>query len=616
MAFDVTPDKQNINIVFSNTMYYIDFYQREYKWSEEPVKRLLDDIFFRFLQEYAQNKHLDITKENIIENYSWYYLNTYVTNNINGKVYVVDGQQRLTTLTLILIKLYHVASVFQSGLQGWIEDKIAGKSGYDYEFWMNHEKDNETLNILFKEELPIKEIKPQNSITSKNIIKNYQIISDFLESELDDIHKFETFVFYFMHRLVLINLTVEQTNVPMVFEVINDRGVRLKPYEILKGKLLGQIDKNEMKNENYNELWENKVKTINNIVEDDFDNFFRSYLKAKYADSRKEGQKFDGDYHREMFKNSMNDNLNLKHNPTGVKEFLKNDFSYFTELYRKILKSYQNYHKEFPHVFFNRLNDLDGQFLLIISACNLFDEDEKDKIKTVSYELDRLFSLLRLQSSYESNSFYEIIFKISSELRNQPIDNYRSIFDKYLISEINSRRNVNAQYPLTYSYFKNTGVNLNMRFRRYFFARIEKFLADNMNLNMKHTVNELVSKTGHKTGFHIEHILSYNDENLQLFENNEELFEQERNRLGGILLLKGRDNISSNNESFEDKLKSYANTLYWNETLREDSYKSKLDISELKKKYSLNLEPYSKFGPKELEKRHHLLFQIAQIIWQ
>ena len=48
----------------------------------------------------------------------------------------------------------------------------------------------------------------------------------------------------------------------------------------------------------------------------------------------------------------------------------------------------------------------------------------------------------------------------------------------------------------------------------------------------------------------------------------------ERNRLGGILLLKGKDNISSNNEPYSEKLKSYANTLYWNETLRADSYKS------------------------------------------
>ena len=47
-------------------------------------------------------KHADVDpgKESVTDKYPWYYLNTYVTNVIEGRVYVVDGQQRLTTLTL------------------------------------------------------------------------------------------------------------------------------------------------------------------------------------------------------------------------------------------------------------------------------------------------------------------------------------------------------------------------------------------------------------------------------------------------------------------------------------------------------------------------------------
>ncbi len=96
----------------------------------------------------------------------------------------------------------------------------------------------------------------------------------------------------------------------------------------------------------------------------------------------------------------------------------------------------------------------------------------------------------------------------------------------------------------------------------------------------------------------------------------EEKFEQERNRLGGILLLKGKDNISSSNELYTEKLKSYANTLYWNETLRTDSYKAKLDMTELRRKYSLDLQPLDHFGPDEVEYRHRLLFDLIGIIWE
>ena len=172
------------------------------------------------------------------------------------------------------------------------------------------------------------------------------------------------------------------------------------------------------------------------------------------------------------------------------------------------------------------------------------------------------------------------------------------------------------EIPFKYAFFKQTGIGLNARFKRYFFARIEQFLSEHLNLNMKHSINDLTLKTGAKTGFHIEHILAYNNENVELFNGDEERFEQERNRLGAILLLKGKDNISSNNETYADKLRSYANTQYWNETLRADSYKSKLDMTKLKKKYDLDLEPIEIFGPEQIEQRQQLLFKIAEIIWE
>ena len=127
---DISPDKQNIDKVFSNTQYYIDFYQREYKWTSEPVKRLLDDIFYKFNEVYQQNSSLPPCEQVIDSKYPWYYLNTYVTNTVEGKVYVVDGQQRLTTLTLILLNLYHKAIANDSDLSDWIKSKICGQSGY------------------------------------------------------------------------------------------------------------------------------------------------------------------------------------------------------------------------------------------------------------------------------------------------------------------------------------------------------------------------------------------------------------------------------------------------------------------------------------------------------
>jgi len=91
---EVNPEKQNINTLFSTTNYHIDFYQREYKWKDREVQQLISDIFYHFDHSYAEHSDLDPTEENITVNYSWYYLNTYITNKTGGKLFVVDGQQR------------------------------------------------------------------------------------------------------------------------------------------------------------------------------------------------------------------------------------------------------------------------------------------------------------------------------------------------------------------------------------------------------------------------------------------------------------------------------------------------------------------------------------------
>lgn len=610
---DVQPDKQNIDKLFSNTTYYIDFYQRQYKWTDEPVKRLLDDVFYKFKEEYKKYKELSLPLDQVISKYAWYYLNTYVTNHVDGKLYVVDGQQRLTTLTLILIKLKHLSKYFNSQLDGWISNKIVGLSGYKTDFWMNHETHKSSMKDLF-DGVPAAQINTSSGLTAQNMVSNYTVISSRLDFELVDLKAFESFVFYFMHRLVLINLNVEQTDVPMVFEVINDRGLKLKPYEILKGKLLGQISKEELDGLKLNDLWEEHISKINAYKEDEIDQFFIYFLKSKFAETIGEGRRYDNEYHRAIFSENK---LNLDHNPNEVMKFLQNDFKYFTNLYAKVLKFYKDSSDNgFSHVYFNGLTEMDMQFLLILSCCELNDKQEDEKIKTIAYEVDRLFCLLQLQRSYGSNAFAVAVYKLSATIREKDISQIRASFDNALLELLTEARGVPATSPISYGFFKETGIELDKRFKRYFFARIEKFIAENTKLKVKHTLYDLVQNTGVVNGFHIEHILADNDENLQLFGVDEEKFKSERNRLGGLLLLKGKDNISSNNETYKKKLKSYANTLYWNETLREDSYKSKLDFTEMIRKYQLNFRPMNEFGPSELEERHKLLFDMVNHIWK
>lgn len=205
---------------------------------------------------------------------------------------------------------------------------------------------------------------------------------------------------------------------------------------------------------------------------------------------------------------------------------------------------------------------MDNQILLILSACEYQDKDEEEKIKLIAKGVNKFYILLQLQKCYDSNEFNEHIISINMEIRNKDTATIKEIFDNNIKEIINKDRAVNEKNIFNYNLFKDTGMELNKKFKRYFFARIEKFIANLTNMEMKYNLYYLVVNTGSTNGFHIEHILAYNNENLQKFIDEDE-FERERNRLGALLLLKGRDNMSSNNESYNDKLVNIA-SIIWN----------------------------------------------------
>lgn len=614
---EIQPEKENLDRTFSQTVFNIDFYQRSYKWGSEPVRRLLDDIFFQFDEAWTKYSSLEPTVENVVDKYPWYYLNTYVTNRVDGRVYVVDGQQRLTSLTLVLIKLLHLSRRLESSHHNWIESKIVGHSGSGRKFWMNHTEHLQVLHALYEGTDPLL-IDTASGVTSENMVANYRVISDLLDSKLTEVARFNTFVIFFLQRLVLVNLDVDSTHVPMVFEVINDRGVRLKPHEILKGKLLGQIEKTELSRMGLNELWDSRVEALSAYGQDTVDDFFRAWLKGRYADTRSTGRRFDGDYHREMFKQDLNKILNLEHSPSAVKKFLTEDFDYYTNLYLRVQGYARTPTAGFDATYFNgsTINKIDFQLSLILSACSVKDPEEDEKIVAVTEGIDRMSTLLRLQGAYSSNEFLDRMFLVAAELRNRTADEIPKVFETHLVAEIALRRGIADPGAFNRQLFNTMTVDrLGSRFTRYFFARIERFIADGMKKEMKHSIEDLVTKTGPKNGFHIEHVLSYNAENRALFDGDDERFESERARLGGILLLRGRDNISSNNEAYSHKLRSYSNSLYWNETLREDTYKSKKDFSDFIAVTGLKMRAIQEFGPAALHERHSLLGDIVELLW-
>lgn len=615
----ISPVPQNLEQVFSSTTYYIDFYQRQYKWNREPVERLLDDIFYKFNQGYKDIDH-SLNPELAGGRIGFYFLNTYVTNTIESKVFLVDGQQRFTTLTLILIELYHLGKTFDSELTEWIKDRIYGTSGAKKNFWLQHQNHLSAMEGLLKGEA-LNDIPTISGTTAQNMVENTKHIKNWLENELKTQHKFETFIYYMLRNLQIVKLEVTQTEVPMVFEVINDRGVKLKPHEILKGKLLGQVDKEELEKLNLNKIWDTQINLVGvgnpNTEFDEIDYFFENYIRSKITTTRGTAEKYTvRNYHRMLFINDVEEYFKLNRNATKTKQFLQHEFKYFTNLYSRIRDLRGTLTAGYEHLFFNHLNELTGHFILILSACKLNDPEEDDKIKIIGYQYDRLFSLLQIQKAHGGNIITDLVYNISSEIREIPSGQIAAVFEKHLLNTLSEVKKVKVIDAFNYNYFKDVGyADLPIRFNRYFFARIEYFISKESGTEMQQNFENLVRNTGHVNGYHVEHILAHNDDNLKLFNNDEEVFERERNRLGALLLLRGNSNQSSGNETYEDKLRTYVQSLYWNATLHKDTYHSNLDLKALIAKHNLPIKPLETFGPNEIDERHKLLAQIVQIIW-
>jgi len=600
-----------IDDIFGNEKFNIDFYQREYKWEKEDVLKLLEDIFYKFENEYKED--IDITVESI-NSYSWYYLSAYMTNNFAGKIYIVDGQQRFTTITLILISLYHLARLYNLEERcEWIKNKIYGTGIEGKSYWMGDYKRNKAFEDLFIDNKKSSMNRQEDDLSINNIYQNYVYVNEYLTDKLCSKHKFEAFLLFFLKRIILVNIEIEDSkDVSMVFEVINDRGKRLKPYEVFKGQLLGQLDKNEI-NSYYN-IWYKNIAELQKIDEKEVDNFFRYYFRAKFVDTRSDSKNFDGDYNKTVFSNKWASKLNLKNNPTEVKRFLKEDFNFYCNLYYNLITKLSNDVKS--HVFFNSINNQDRQYMLIMSAIEKDDDNLAEKIEVVSKMFDRYFTLLQLLGCYDSNNFNDSITKLNTNIRNKSISDIEKIFNDQLISDINSIKNINISNPFQWSLFKEANNSLGVTFLRCFFARIDNFIAENAQLEQFDKYYNLIRNTGSVNGYHIEHILADNDENKKIFDNNEELFYTQRNYLGALLLLKGKDNQSSGKETYENKLKTYSHETLWAQTLTENFYHCNPGIKDLMNKYNLNLHPINYFDQQAIEIRQRLLFELVKIIWK
>ncbi len=100
----ITPHYRTVQQLLQSQSFSIDEYQREYKWEKENIDELLSDLQAKFFSHHAAGH-----ETSQVSSYGEYFLGSIIVSERNGKNYLIDGQQRVTSLTLLLIYLYRSA---------------------------------------------------------------------------------------------------------------------------------------------------------------------------------------------------------------------------------------------------------------------------------------------------------------------------------------------------------------------------------------------------------------------------------------------------------------------------------------------------------------------------
>jgi len=284
-------DQKAIFDLFSDKKanFLIPDYQRPYAWDEEQCQTLWDDIF---LFSFPNNDY------EAFDDNDEYFLGSIVTYKNEGKSEVIDGQQRLTTLMLILRAFYDKFAKMQDKNSKLTRDRIeqciwktdtfgtADKSTLkiDSEVATDNDKDE------FLELLRTGEVKPGSK---SQYVRNYQFFQERIESFLQE---FAGYFPYLPARIlgncILLPIEAESQDTALrIFSTLNDRGLPLSDADIFKAqfyKYYGNLNKKDEFIDNWKELEEITSSVFHPNTGTPMDELFTRYM---YYLRAKEGNK-------------------------------------------------------------------------------------------------------------------------------------------------------------------------------------------------------------------------------------------------------------------------------------------------------------------------------------
>ena len=265
--------EKKIKDLFSEakTFFAIPVYQRDYNWQEKHCKQLFEDIL-------NAGKDKDITSHFIG---SIVYIHEGVYGIGEKEFYVIDGQQRMITITLLHIALYHKLKQSREEYADEIYELYLVNKFSKRDIKLKLLPPEENLNILNK--ILKEKLEELENYQDRNIVKNYkffrEIISGYLDEEIDNL-------LAGLDKIIYVDIALEKDkdDPQKIFESLNSTGLDLSQGDLIRNYILMDLER-EKQNSVYKNLWvpiENNCKiSIGNEIKNYVSDFIRDYLTLK-----------------------------------------------------------------------------------------------------------------------------------------------------------------------------------------------------------------------------------------------------------------------------------------------------------------------------------------------
>ncbi|NDE17612.1 DUF262 domain-containing protein [bacterium] len=592
---------KNIRALLGGAKFAIDYYQREYRWENKQVAELIDDLAEKFLESHEAGN-----ERSAVDQYGHYFLGSIIISDKDGQKFIIDGQQRLTSLTLILIYLYR--RLRDEDQKKEIANLIFSYKTGKRSFNLDVAERTTCMEALFSD-IPFEENGQPESVV--NIVSRFQDIEDTFPEELAG-EALPYFSDWLIENVHLVEITAySDADAYTIFETMNDRGLSLTPTDMLKGYLLANIT-DAAKRSEASQTWRKQISSLQQLGREEDADAIKSWLRSQHAQSireRKRGaQPRDFDLIGTEFHRWVRDHekpLGLS-GSAAFSRFIQDDFAFYGRWYERIRRAAESLTEGLEAIHFNAQNNFTLQYPVLLASLKRTDDEDQilRKLRIVATYLDILIARRTWNwkatsySAMQYNMFQLVILKI----RGQSARDLAAILTERLDAE--------EETFATNDRFHLHGMNGKQIHR--LLARMTAYVETQSGQVSRYA--EYIQRRG-KNGYEVEHIWANHPERHKSEFNHPADFTEYRNRIGGLLLLPKSFNASYGDKPYDEKREHYYGQNILAQSLHEKAYDHNPGFRRFREESGLAFRPHGEFRKADLDSRQELYRQIAEQIW-